>query len=121
MIRKQTDMRQEHRLGVQETVFIEVNSKAQSDDGKASIVISHSIDISANGLQVIVDEELATGNIYQVCVQVANPERRVHLIAEVKWCLCIEDDSGFLIGLSLFESDDTDIQQWKEMIAERFN
>ena len=120
MIRKQPDSRQEHRLGSQETVFIEVDSAARDDEHPTSIVISHSIDISANGMQVIVDEEFTSGTIYQVCVQLNNPERRLHLIAEVKWCRYVERESGFLIGLSLFESDDTDIQQWKELIAERF-
>ncbi len=120
MIQKQPDLRQEHRLGTNETVFIEVDSAAQDDEHDTSIAISHSIDISANGMQVVVDEEFSAGCIYQICVQLDNPLRRLHLIAEIKWCRYVEIESGFMIGLSLFESDDTDIQQWKEMIVERF-
>ncbi len=114
------DKRQEHRLGTDETVFIEVASAQAGGEDTTSIVISYSIDISANGLQVIVDHELPCGGIYQICVQLEQPERRLHLIGEVKWSRLLEDDAGHLLGISLFESEDTDIQQWKEMIAERF-
>jgi len=115
-----SDQRQEQRLGTEETVFIEVDSAAQNDKHNTLIVISHSVDISANGLQLILDEQLPNGSIYEVCVQLSDPERRLHMTAEVKWTQFVEEEGGYMTGLYLFESDDTDIQQWKEMIAERF-
>lgn len=109
--------RQELRLTTQETVFIEAASGNSEDGNNSHILISHSVDISANGLQVILDEALTVGGIYQLCVQFDEPEERFHLTAEVVWAL-VQPEEQFLLGFRLFESDDTDIQAWKQRIAQ---
>jgi hypothetical protein len=38
-------------------------------------------------------------------------------VAEVKWKRPDPETEGFRIGFLLFESDDTDIQRWKELVA----
>jgi hypothetical protein len=116
------DMRQEHRLLAEETVFLQMESAAQDEglepsSAGPSILVSHSVDISANGLLMLVDTPLPLGSIHSVCVALLNPERRFQLIAEVKW-LRPEGDQ-WRLGLSLFESDGSDITQWKHAIAER--
>lgn len=106
-----TELRQEFRLSAQETVFIETAPDC--------IIISNSVDISANGLQIKIDQELPIGSIHQTSVQLDNPDFRLQLVTEVKWIKPAAEDDEFLIGLALFESEGTDIKQWKEMIAER--
>lgn len=114
-----SDQRQEYRLDSQETVFIELTSAEPGSDSPAVIVISNSIDISANGLRIITDRDLAIGSILRTCVQFKNSEHRLLLVTEVKWSRPHDKAGEFIAGLSLFESEGTDIQKWKEVIAER--
>ncbi len=104
------ELRQEYRLEERETVYIEQGN---------NIVITQTLDMSANGLRVISDIELPTGSIVRTCVQLKNTHERFMLVSEVKWSQLHQQPGEFLLGLSLFESDDTDIQAWKEMIARR--
>jgi hypothetical protein len=109
------DQRQEYRFNTPLTVFIEF--VAADSDSSATIVICQSLDISANGLRVITDRELPEGTILQSCVQLKEKNRRFMLSTEVKWSQPYKNNGEFLIGLALFESENTDIQEWKEFVA----
>ncbi|HEY7885731.1 MAG TPA: PilZ domain-containing protein [Cellvibrionaceae bacterium] len=116
MINKHTesnDQRQEYRLGANETVYIELDG---GSDGPR-ILLSRASDLSANGLQVALEQSLPVGNIYSLCVQLNHPEVRFVLAGEVKWCR--PHEGGFRLGIALFESDDTAILAWKTEIAHR--
>ena len=108
------DQRQEYRLDNQLTVIIELGSSANGDP---ILVVSQSLDISANGLRVIANEAVATDIILRCCIRDAHSDRQFLLVTEVKWCRPHESAGDYLIGLSLFDSDGTDIVKWKEFIA----
>ncbi len=105
-----SELRQEYRLVERETVYIEQGN---------NIVITQTLDMSANGLRVISDQEMPAGSIVRTCVQLKSTHEQFMLVSEVKWSQLHENPGEFLLGLSLFESEDTDIQAWKEMIARR--
>jgi len=109
------EQRQEFRLENELTVFIELMSGDENNN--STIVVSKSLDISANGMRVIADRKLASGSILRTCVQLHDFASKFMLTSEVKWAKPYGNKGEFLLGLSLFESDDTDIQQWKEFIA----
>ena len=109
------DKRQEFRLDANETVFIEISSDPSED--QATILISRSLDLSANGLQLMLDRPLIHGAIHQIGIQLKQPNTRFSLAAEVMWCRPSGDHHA--VGLSLFDSLGTDIQKWKEIVAER--
>ena len=109
------ELRQEHRLSVPLTIFIELIAAHGVQPG--TIVVSRSLDVSANGLRVIADRELPVGSILQSSIQDKNFEQRFTLSTEVKWSQPHTHPGEYLIGLTLFESDDTDIQAWKEFIS----
>ena len=113
------ELRQEYRLNTQLTVFIELIAAIDTSPG--TIVISKSLDISANGLRIISNSDIPTGNILNTCIQLKNSENRFILITEVKWSQPYENNGEYLIGLELFESENTDIQAWKEFIAFQFD
>ena len=115
------DKRQEQRLLFEDIIFIEVASAGIDSNAPAAIVICNTLDVSANGLQVSMDRPLSVGGIHQIGVQLREPERRLYLTAQVKWCRTDENVKGHMLGLALFESEETDIQAWKELIAERFS
>jgi hypothetical protein len=110
------DQRQEYRLNNQLTVIIELGSSA---NGEPVLVVSKSLDISANGLRVIAHEQVATDVILRCCIRDDRSDRQFLLVTEVKWCGPHGSDGDYLIGLSVFESDGTDIVKWKEYIAQQ--
>lgn len=108
------DQRQEYRLTTELSIFLEVGTNNEQD---TAIVISKSLDISANGLRVITDCALPEGNILRASVQSGDGMQRFTLITEVKWSRAWEHEGEFLVGLALFESDNSSIQEWKEYVA----
>jgi len=106
------EQRQEYRLPLALTVFIELGD----NESEAQVLVaSQSLDISANGLRVITDRELPEGSILRSGVH--TDQKRYVLVTEVKWCSAWKNPGEYLVGLALFESEDTDIQAWKEFIA----
>jgi len=108
------EQRQEYRLQIQLTVFLEVGNE---QDQESTIVVSHSLDISANGLRIITERELTPGSILRSCIQNRDATRQFTLITEVKWSQPWQNPGEFLVGLALFESEDSNIVEWKEFIA----
>lgn len=109
------EQRQEYRLTKSEAVYIEL--EAEMDGELGSILLSRCTDLSANGLQVIIDRSLPVGNIYSLSVQLQDPRRNFSLAGEVKWCRGGGDE--YRVGVALFESDGTGIVAWKEEVAQR--
>lgn len=110
--------RQEARLESIQTIFIEVHSTYPNTAENCRMVICNSLDISANGIRAQIDCELPVGAIYQLCVEFNEPPYRILLAAEVKWLRPAADEDEYEIGLAIFESDDTDIAEWKLLIAD---
>jgi hypothetical protein len=110
------DQRQEFRLNNQLTVIVELDS---SDTGEPTLVVTKTLDISANGMRVIANEPIATDIILRCCIRDANNDRQFLVVTEVKWCKPHDTEGDYLIGLSLFDSEGTDIVEWKEFIAQR--
>jgi hypothetical protein len=108
------EQRQEFRLDNQLTVIIELDSSAQGDP---TLVITKSLDISANGLRVIATQAVATDIILRCCIRDTETNRQFLLVTEVKWCQPQAATGDYLLGLSLFDSEGTDIVAWKEYIA----
>lgn len=109
------EQRQEYRLDNQLTVIIELDSSA---DNEPTLVISKSLDISANGLRVIAPHSVPIDNILRCCIRDDSRDCHFLVVTEVKWCRAYGTDGDYLIGLSLFDSEGTQIQQWKEFIAQ---
>jgi|TARA_B110000240_G_C13238383_1_gene342075 hypothetical protein len=106
--------REETRLELEATIFIEIIASDSSSPG--SITMCNSLDLSANGLQVVVDDDISMGSIFRLCIDLREADP-IFLVAEVKWKRPDPETEGFRIGFLLFESDDTDIQRWKELVA----
>jgi len=102
----------ETRLNLEATIFLEMLSD-QTD-----ILMCNSLDLSATGLQVLVDDEIETGSIVRLCIDLAKRDP-IYLVAEVMWVRPDHKEEATRLGLSLFESDD--IGAWKELVAEMLN
>jgi hypothetical protein len=108
--------RVETRLELEETVFIEVLTGASNDP--ANVVICNSLDLSANGVQVVVDQDIPLGAILRLCIDMPD-EEPLFLVGEVKWKRADTATGGIRLGFLLFDSDDSDIARWKQWVADR--
>ena len=104
------------RLTQTGSIFIEMLSEDISGTDPGKILLCGAVDISQYGLQVSVDEELVIGSILRLAVDLGGSV--VQLVGEVKWVR--RDTAGkgaYRVGFKIFESDVTDVEQWKNLIA----
>ncbi len=109
------DHRLETRVELEATIFVELLSSHSNEAG--SVIMCNSLDLSANGLQIVADDEIPAGSIFRLCIDLKDSDP-IFLVGEVKWQRPDPESDGYRIGFLLFESDDTDIQKWKERMAE---
>jgi hypothetical protein len=106
--------RYEIRLLDQIAVFVELDPSPDSG-GSKRICITNPMDISANGIHIVTEQRLPVNGIHQLYVDVAG--LGYNLMAEVSWLRSTEEDVH--IGGILHESEQTDIEAWKNYICER--
>lgn len=106
--------RSESRLTHAFTVFLE-NHFVTGESATSGIVVTKSVDVSANGVQIILDYPLPLQSFLRLCLESSDGEAPFMLIGEVAWLRPAEQQT--LIGFRLVESSDTDIIRWKEYIA----
>lgn len=107
--------RSEYRLTHPFTAYVETFSAPQADAEASGLVITKTVDISANGVQVVLDDPLPLQSILNLCLESSDGEAPFMLTGEVAWMR--PQDQQTLTGFRLLESDDTDIIRWKEYIA----
>ena len=105
--------RVETRLDLEATIFVELLSSDKQSPG--TIIMCNSLDLSSNGLQVVVDDEIPAGSIIRLCIDLKDADP-IFLVAEVKWQRPDPDTDAYRIGFLIFESDDTDIIRWKSLM-----
>ena len=101
------------RIDLEATIFVELLSSSKHSPG--TIIMCNSLDLSASGLQVVVDDVIPAGSIFRLCIDLKDADP-IFLVAEVKWQRPDPDSDAHRIGFLLFESDDTDIERWKELM-----
>ena len=109
------ERRTETRLMEQATVYIETQASDYGDDSPPQVAICNSVDISANGLQVVMDDPIALGTILRLCAEFHDEREPLYLVGEVRWIK--PESDGYAIGFSLYESENSDIGHWKALIA----
>jgi len=103
------------RVEIEATIFIEI--LASDSNNASNVLICNSLDLSANGLQVVVDDEMPAGSIFRLCIDLKDADP-IFLVAGVKWQRPDPETEGFRIGFSRFESNDTDIERWKALVSD---
>ena len=114
-----SEHREETRIEQEETIFIEVLS-SESYSKNNDVIMCTSLDLSANGLQVVVDNDIALGSILRLCIDLPDKEP-IFLVGEVMWKRPDPGTDCTRLGFSLFESDDSNIEEWKLWMADALN
>lgn len=113
------DKRQEYRLPNTATVFIEMVAEAHDGSQPAEILISNSVDLSANGLQITADQPLIVNSIHQAAIKLDGPSPRMTLTVQVRWVKLNDSDQQYHIGLEVLEDSDSQLAAWKRDLSER--
>ncbi len=113
------EKREEARLNVAASIFIETVSSEPGTNQEAQVVECECVDLSANGLQVLVPQSLISGAIHTLIIELDNDSKHYRLTAEVKWVKPYKSD--FLTGLMLYDSEGTEIIDWKFMMSKFLN
>jgi hypothetical protein len=114
-VTKTDEQRSESRINQAATIFVEIFSSDEDDSASPQVIICNSIDISANGLQIQMDQDVAVGSILRLCVDMNSDEKEIYLVGEAKWV--VPCDKRFNIGFELYDAENTDILGWKNTIA----
>lgn len=112
-----SNRRSEFRVMDRTALFVEVQAASHDGSSAAEILACSGVDMSANGLQVHVDRPLVAGAILRLGADVGRDVPALYVVGEVRWCR--PDNGGYAVGFLLFDSDGTDIAQWKRFIAGR--
>ena len=111
------ERREETRLNRSAVLYVEtVSSTPDSNDGPV-VVACKTVDFSANGIQVEMDQELTAGAIHQMALDVPNSKERFQLTGEVRWVRLLPEGNKYVAGIMLFDSEGTEIIDWKLAIA----
>ncbi|MBR9911265.1 MAG: PilZ domain-containing protein [Gammaproteobacteria bacterium] len=114
----QKNRRQDYRLNSRETVLLELVSANYDGSSPPELLICNSVDISANGLQISVNQPLERGLILNIAVQLEQMAP-ITLVTEVKWQFPQQGSDQWMTGLSLLDSDGSGLVAWKQQISER--
>lgn len=113
------ERREELRMNIGADIFIEYLAAEPGSDQPPEVLRCEAVDVSANGMQVKVPKAFVKGAIHPLIVELYRNDDVFRLTAEVKW---VEECGGdYLMGLALFDSDGTEIIDWKLMLAKQLN
>ena len=84
-MKKTEERRSEIRLGEETTIFVEICAAPFDNSSPANIVICNSLDMSANGILIEIDQEVAVGSILRICAELHDKDQALYLIGEAKW------------------------------------
>ena len=118
---KDDDRREESRLNRSAMLYVETVSAAPDSLEGAVVVECTTIDFSANGIQVQMESALTAGAIHQMTLELPNSSERFELTGEVRWVRVSSTGSGYVAGIMLFNSEGTEIIDWKLAIANWLN
>jgi hypothetical protein len=112
------DKRGEPRIHSEVAVFVETFCAPSGEARSPSIVISKTLDFSANGLQVIMDRPINLGSILQLCVEFTEEHERYNLVGEVRWVSRTRFEEHFLVGFMLLDAGHSRIEDWKRKLSQ---
>lgn len=119
--KQQLDQRDDYRVSSKAAIFLELESSDPENNIPAKLLMCQLLDVSASGMRIRLDRELPVGSILNLCANFVKSGEQRHqanvfrVVGEVRW---IKKMNAFYIaGFSLFESLQSDIAEWKLLVA----
>lgn len=114
-----TENRRKHsRLPVSIKTVIELESPGAQSSAPGRQVTCQTLNISREGLQVKLEQEVPVGAILHIGVKLPSNTETLYLAAEVRWCVELKDDSlPWAAGFKILNSGDSGYDHWVEQIT----
>ncbi len=106
------DRRRDDRRPFHDSLSIQLLLPCLDEVCPARVVDSETLDASATGLRIILDEAVEQDRLYDICVEVKNHPKRFLLTAETRWCRYDERHAVYEVGLELQNGEGTDFEAW---------
>lgn len=109
--------REQPRLPLHSRVFIELESPAAGSTADAQIAVCQTMDISSQGLQLAIPQELTVGAYLQIGVEPPGVDDDTFFLAgQVRWCRPSDDpEYPWLAGFVLLPAEHSDMARWVEL------
>lgn len=113
------EQRRKHlRLDIESTTFIELLSPRLGEAESGRMIKCKSLNISRGGMQVMLAEELAVGDILQIGIDLPGAKDTLYLAAEVRWCLPSKNEQNpWMAGFQILDANGSDIERWVALIV----
>jgi len=109
------DLRREARTFSEQTISVKFLNEFQNKDESH---ICRSEDISAGGIKLISHHSLALGQRMDMEIDLGDMWAVIKTVAEVKWCLEIDDSPTYYIGVKLVDIGNSNKQVWVKFIED---
>jgi hypothetical protein len=113
------ERRREARIYRSGEIYIEVVTPEPHETIAPEIVRCEVLDLSATGAQLLAETDLTVGAIHTLVIDLDDQSENYRLTGEVRWCR--ENRDGFLIGLYFYDSEQTSITDWKNLLDKCLN
>ena len=111
--------RKHNRLPILSVAFIELESPAPGETDSGTLATCKSLNVSQDGLQVELEEEITVGALLQISVELPNADEPLYLVGEVRWCRPTGDAEGsWLAGFQLMNAVNSDIGHWRDLVEQ---
>ena len=106
------------RLPLETRTFIELVSPTADDSDPGVLVTCETLNVSRDGLQVLLAREVTVGAILQIGVDLPDSRETLYLAGEIRWCLQTGDEKlPWAVGFRILSSVNSDIDRWVDLLA----
>ena len=113
------EKRGEARIYRSGEIFVEITSAEPVEGSLPEIIRCEVLDLSATGAQLLADENMQNGAIHTLVVDLDEYTENFRLAGEVRWSQSCRD--GYLIGFEFLDSEQTGIDDWKNLLSNFLN
>lgn len=108
------DLRRERRRFAEHSISVRFNDPSRNNIARS--ILCSSQDISAGGLKLVSNSPLALGLEVPMEIDLGNMWAVISVVAEVKWCLEVDDIPTYYIGIKLIDIQKSNLQVWKKFV-----
>ena len=107
------------RLLRKESVSIQILRPCIDASCPAEVVASETVDISRQGLRLLLPEPLEADRIFDICVKLKDDPKRYLLTGETRWCRYNRERRGHEVEIVILDAEETDFNAWSESIEQQ--
>lgn len=116
MAQRGTDRRRHARIEVVRAIFIQVVPRGVAGPGESPVIRCETVDVSVQGLRVLVPEPIEPGSRLDIAVPEADWIGNLELVGEARWLQEADSGNGYWLGLELQDTDRENMEKWFKIV-----